>query len=206
MDEPLKTPTLISEAYPEEESETFSLGKAIWHFLVDVLETLVLATVMFVLINAITARVRVDGHSMDPTLQNGEFILVNRLAYRFGEPRRGDIVVFHYPRDPSQQFIKRVIGLPGDEVRIQAGHVYLNGQLLNEPYVAAPPRYEGLWTVPAGSLFVLGDNRNQSSDSHSWGMLPIENVIGKAVFVYWPLDHLGLIEHPQVVSASVVEP
>lgn len=201
MDEqPLFSP--LSAPETGEEEKPVSAGKALYLFLVDVLETLVLATVMFLAINAVTARVRVDGYSMTPTLQNGEFILINRLAYRFGEPQRGDIIVFNYPRNPEQQFIKRVIGLPGDEVRIQGGKVYINGQPLAEPYIAAPPQYHGVWRVPDDSLFVLGDNRNQSSDSHSWGMLPREYVIGKAVLIYWPLTQVRWLEHPDVVSAA----
>lgn len=185
-----------------EQNETLSFGKALWLFLVDVLETLVLAVVMFMVINSVTARVRVDGHSMDPTLQNGEFIIVNRLAYRFGQPSRGDIIVFNYPKNPTQQFIKRVIGLPGDTVHIEGGRVYVNGTPLEEPYIAAPPQYTGTWTVPEGQLFVLGDNRNQSSDSHAWGTLPLDLVVGKAVFVYWPLDQVGWINHTRIVSAA----
>lgn len=204
MNESLPSPPVPDQFSPEE--KTNSIGRAIWRFVVDVVETLVLALVMFILINLATARVRVDGHSMDPTLQNGEFILVNRLAYRFGQPQRGDIVVFLYPGNPHQQYIKRVIGLPGEEVRIQRGKVYINGQPLEEPYIAAPPRYEGVWQVPAGTLFVLGDNRNKSSDSHSWGMLPLENVVGKAVLVYWPPSQLGWITHSGVANAGAARP
>lgn len=171
-------------------------------FFLDVLETLLLSAALFLVINALSARVRVDGFSMLPTLQDGEFILVNRLAYRFGTPQRGDIIVFHYPPDPKQDLIKRVIGLPGDTVSIQNGVVRVNNELLNEPYVAQPPRYTGNWVVPAGHLFVLGDNRNDSSDSHSWGMLPFENIVGKAVLIYWPVQNLQLIDHYDFVKAT----
>jgi len=187
---------------PAEEAPQPSPGKAIFRFLTDVLETLFLAVVMFVAINAVTARVRVEGHSMDPTLQDGEFIIVNKLAYRFGKPARGDIIVFQYPRNPREQFIKRVIGLPGDTVRIERGQVFLNGQPLDEPYIAAPPQYSGTWQVPEDALFVLGDNRNQSSDSHTWGVLPMNLVVGKAVFIYWPLERVGRIEHLTVANAA----
>jgi signal peptidase I len=123
---------------------------------------------------------------MNPSLANGEYILVNKLAYRLGEPKRGDIIVFSFPNDPSQDLIKRVIGLPGDNIDIQNGKVMINGIALEEPYIAAPPIYNGNWQVDVGKLFVLGDNRNESKDSHEWGLLPIENVIGKAVLIYWP--------------------
>ncbi len=171
-------------------------------FLLDVLETVLLAVVLFLVINAVTARVRVDGFSMRPTLEDGEYVLVNRLAYRFGDYERGDVVVFRFPIDPSQDFIKRVIGLPGDVISIANGVVSVNGQALSEDYIAAAPLYSGQWVVPEGSLFVLGDNRNDSSDSHSWGMVPVENVIGKAVLVYWPFTNLMLIDHIDLVWAA----
>ncbi|MCS6993667.1 MAG: signal peptidase I [Anaerolineales bacterium] len=171
-------------------------------FLLDVLETLLLSAALFLVINALSARVRVDGSSMLPTLHNGEFVLVNRIAYRFETPQRGDIVVFHYPPDPSQDLIKRVIGLPGEEVTIQDGVVRVNGEPLVEPYISEPPLYAGTWLVPEGHLFVLGDNRNDSSDSHSWGMLPYENIVGKAVLIYWPFENLQLIDHHDFVKAT----
>lgn len=171
-------------------------------FLLDVLETLLLSAALFLVINALSARVRVDGSSMLPTLHNGEFVLVNRIAYRFEPPQRGDIVVFHYPPDPSQDLIKRVIGLPGEEVTIQDGVVRVNGEPLVEPYISEPPLYAGTWLVPEGHLFVLGDNRNDSSDSHSWGMLPYENIVGKAVLIYWPFENLQLIDHHDFVKAT----
>ncbi|GAB4488498.1 MAG: signal peptidase I [Anaerolineales bacterium] len=171
-------------------------------FFLDILETLLLSAALFLVINALSARVRVDGFSMQPTLQDGEFVLVNRLAYRFDSPQRGDIVVFHYPPDPKQDLIKRVIGLPGDTVSVQGGVVYVNNEPLNEPYIAQSPLYFGTWVVPQGHLFVLGDNRNDSSDSHSWGMLPFENIVGKAVLIYWPFQNLQLIDHYDFVKAT----
>lgn len=105
-------------------------------FIKDILETLVLAAVLFIGINAVSARVRVDGFSMRPTLEDGEFVLVSRMSYKFSEYERGDIVVFHFPLDPKEELIKRVIGLPGDHVRVEGGQVFLNGQLLEETYIA----------------------------------------------------------------------
>lgn len=164
-------------------------------FILDVLETLILAVILFVGINAVSARIRVDGSSMEPTLHGGEYVLVNKLSYRLGQPGYGDVIVFYYPRDPQQEYIKRVIGMPGDKVDISDGNVYVNGLLLEEPYIAAAPVYPGSWIVPDNSLFVLGDNRNNSSDSHSWGAVPISYVVGKAVLVYWPPPSLGIIKH-----------
>lgn len=172
-------------------------------FMVDVLETLLLSVLLFLGINAISARIRVDGYSMEPTLQSGEFVIVNKMAYRLGSPKVGDVIVFHYPRDPEQEYIKRVIGLPGDHVRIADGQVFLNDQPLEEPYIASPPAYAPQeWDVPEDSLFVLGDNRNNSSDSHNWGPVPMDYVIGKAVVVYWPPEQWGLIHHPSIANAA----
>lgn len=192
---------LITEntAPAPEEKESSGWGR----FFLDVLETILLAAALFLVINAISARVRVDGTSMLPTLQDGEFVLVNRLAYRFGQPQRGDIVVFHYPTDPKQEdLIKRVIGLPGDEVKVENGAVYVNGIRLKEPYIAAAPAYDGTWPVPEGSLFVLGDNRNKSSDSHAWGFVPYEDVVGKSFLIYWPLTDWTIIDHVDLLKAS----
>ena len=177
---------------PDESSQNFQSLK---QFLVDLLETIILAVVLFFAINAVSARVRVDGFSMLPTLQDGEYVLVNRLAYRNNLPIRGDIIVFVSPQSPNLDLIKRVIGLPGDTVKIFDSKVQVNGQMLDEPYIAAAPIYNGEWNVPEGNLFVLGDNRNDSSDSHAWGLLPIENVIGKAILIYWPILDWNLIEH-----------
>ncbi len=170
-------------------------------FLLDLIETLALAVVLYFGINAISARVRVDGFSMNPTLQDGEYVLVSKLSYRLGEPQHGDIIVFKYPGEPQQDLIKRIVGLPGDSVQVSGLIVYVNGQALTEPYIAAAPIYQGQWQVPEGFLFVLGDNRNDSSDSHSWGLLPIENVIGKAVLIYWPPPDWKAISHYEIVVA-----
>ena len=189
---------------PEEEvqqlSEPLDDPQSLKQFLIDLLETIILAVVLFFAINAVSARVRVDGFSMVPTLQDGEYVLVNRLAYRTNISERGDIIVFQSPQAPDLDLIKRVIGLPGDTVKIFGGNVEINGQRLTEPYIAAAPIYNGEWTVPDGNLFVLGDNRNDSSDSHAWGLLPIENVIGKAVLIYWPIPEWTLIRHVETVA------
>lgn len=198
LEEPIDENT-PSEPAPETGEQPAAPG---WgRFVLDVLETLLLSAALFLVINALSARVRVDGFSMKPTLQDSEFVLVNRLAYRFGAPQRGDIVVFHFPLDPgSQDLIKRVIGLPGETISVSAGVVSVNGQPLQEPYIAAPPLYSGEWVVPNDSLFVLGDNRNDSSDSHSWGMLPLQEIVGKAVLIYWPFPEWKMIDHYNFVK------
>ncbi len=193
-----EAPLADSETLPEKKEE-----KPTWkQFLLDLLETLLLAVILYAGINALTARVRVDGSSMNPTLQNGEYVLVSKLAYRFGEPQRGDIIVFKYPGQPPQDLIKRLIGLPGDMVEVKDGVVFVNGQQLDEPYIAADPLYDGNWRVPDGHLFVLGDNRNDSSDSHSWGLLPSDNVIGKAIVIYWPPADWKVIYHAEILPVQ----
>lgn len=168
----------------------------------DVLETLFISAVLFLAINAISARIRVDGFSMEPSLHSGEFVIVNKLGYKFGSPERGDVIVFHFPRDPEQEYIKRVIGLPGDKVVVAGQQVQVNGVVLDEPYILQPPKYTGTWEVPEGHLFVLGDNRNNSSDSHNWGLVPLDYVVGKALIVYWPVEEWGLVEHFSLQESS----
>ena len=186
-------------AEPQEEKEKRS---GFMRFVIDIVETLILSIVLFAAINTVSARIRVDGASMEPTLQSGEFVIVNKLAYFFGNPAVGDIIVFHFPRDPDQEYIKRVIGLPGDRVEVKNGEVFVNDVILDEDYIAASPVYDAVWDVPADSLFVLGDNRNNSSDSHNWGPVPLDYVIGKATFIYWPPTEWGILNHPSTVSAA----
>lgn len=170
--------------------------------LVDILETLLLSVVLFFLINAVSARIRIDGSSMEPNLHHGEFVIVSKVNYKIGEPERGDVVVFDFPRNITQEYIKRVIGLPGEEIKINNGQVYVNGEALDEPYLKMEPQYEGAWVVEENELFVLGDNRNNSSDSHNWGMVPMENVVGEALLVYWPPSSWGLINGANPALAS----
>ncbi len=171
-------------------------------FLLETVQTIILAVVLYFLIDSVVARVRVENISMEPTLMPGQFILVNKLAVKLNDIQRGDIIVFHFPQNPKEDYIKRIIGLPGDTVVIRANHVYVNNTEITEPYIAAEPAYNGTWVVPEGNLFVLGDNRNQSSDSHSWGYVPINLVVGKALVIYWPLDQFKTLSQPITVSAK----
>ena len=171
-------------------------------FIKDVLEVLVLSLILFVGINAVSARIRVDGESMVPTLASGEYVIVSRLSYRVGTPQRGDIIVFHFPRDPREEYIKRIIGLPGDMVDIRNGQVLVNGNALDESYLSVKVNYTGSWSIPSGQLFVLGDNRNNSSDSHDWGTVPMDYVVGKAIVVYWPPQDWGLVGHVSLANAA----
>lgn len=193
--ETLEQETQAQVPQPAEEAANWK------RFLLDIFETLALAVILFVGINAVSARVRVDGNSMLPTLENGEFVLVSKLSYTFGDFSRGDIIVFHFPLNPEEELIKRVIGLPGDHVSVRDGQVYVNDNLLDEAYTTQPPNYSGDWVVTEDHLFVLGDNRNNSNDSKDWGLLPHENVVGKAVLIYWPPPLWDVLDHPEV-SAS----
>lgn len=193
-----------TQPQPEPITEPIAEPSTDWkRFALDILETLVLAVVLYFGINAVSARVRVDGFSMRPTLQDGEYILVNKLAYKLGQPQRGDIVVFIFPVNPEEDLIKRVIGLPGDTISVQGGVLSINGVAMNEPYINAPPAYEGTWTVSPDELFVLGDNRNDSRDSHQWGLLPVGNVIGRAVLIYWPPKEWQVIRHLSQLNLPV---
>ena len=200
----------------------------------DVLETLLLTILIFLIVRSIVQNFKVEGRSMEPTLHNGQYLLINKAVYwridndllgrfnsdaeassegdeqtsryLFSQPQRGDIIVFQYPREPSRDFIKRVIGVPGDLVEVRDGVVYVNGQPLAEDYTNGPPSYYVSGErVPEGQYFVLGDNRNNSSDSHVWGLVPEENIIGRAWLSYWPLDSWGIIpiETPVPQSAGV---
>jgi signal peptidase I len=189
--------TEATSKFSDDGDEEPSSGSGFWHFFKDVLETLVLAGLLFLAINAVSARIRVDGSSMVPTLSNGQFVMVNRLVYKYSDPSHGDVVVFHYPRDPDQEYIKRIIGLPGDTVSLKNGQVYLNGQQLDEPYIAASTHTTGEWQVPGDHLFVLGDNRNNSQDSRNFGFVSMDNVVGKAVFIYWPPTDWDIVANPE---------
>jgi signal peptidase I len=140
--------------------------------------------------------VKVEGTSMMPRLEDQERIFVNKFFYRFGEIERGDIVVFHFPLDPSKSYVKRIVGLPGDEVEMREGVLHVNGQSVAEPYVepsyrdrtSHPPQ-----SVPPDHYFVLGDHRNTSNDSRTWGTVARRHIVGKAVFAYWPLSRFGVV-------------
>jgi signal peptidase I len=190
-----------TEVIPEPES--VGRGSSWRRALIDIIETIILSVALFLGINMVSARIRVESISMQPTLHAGNFVLVNKIAYKLGAPERGDVIVFRYPPDPEQvPYIKRIIGLPGDHIHIYDGKVFVNDQLFVEPYIASTTQQGGEWIVPDGSLFVMGDNRNNSSDSRSWGMVPVGNVIGKAEVVYWPPDKWGMLNFPAAAAAG----
>ncbi len=145
---------------------------------------------------------------MQPGLHDNEYVLVNKLAYLFHGPSRGDVIVFHYPKDPNQDFIKRVIGLPGDQISWTTTQVVVNGVTLKEPYLSAPSNLtnQPTFTLAPNQYFVMGDNRPQSSDSRSWGPVPKDYIIGKATVLFWPLGNWEVIPTFSSTFAAIPPP
>ncbi len=181
----------------------------------EIIETLVLTTLMFLLINTAIQNYDVDGPSMEPRLHNQERIMVDKWSYLWHQPARGDIIVFIAPPEPQDYYVKRVIGIPGDRITIHDTTVIVDGVTLKETYVK--PENQGNldmlhpienMLVPAGDYFVLGDNRANSSDSRVWGFVPAKNIVGRATLVYWPLheDNYGLLPDYSAVFTRVHQP
>ena len=185
----------------------------------EVLEAVLLALVVFVFIQTSIQNFKVEGSSMHPNLETGQYLLVNKLVYfrldqerlsrivpfwrveredekfTIHPPKRGDVIVFHYPRDPKRDFVKRVIGVPGDGVKMEDGAVYVNGEKVDEPYITAPgSSYMDTLRLAEREYFVLGDNRRGSNDSRNWGPVPEANILGKVWFVYWPVSNWQVIK------------
>ena len=163
-------------------------------FLRDTLLTIILTIVIFFLIQATVQVSIVNGSSMEPHLRDGQRLVVNKAVYQLHHPERGDIVVFRPPHNAgATPFIKRIIGVPGDTIEIKKGTVYINGHPLDEPYIKEPPAYTlSKEEISGDKYFVLGDNRNNTSDSHVWGTVPRPNIIGKAWISIWPPEYWGL--------------
>lgn len=198
----------------------------------EMLETAIYILLVFVIVRSLVQNFKIEGSSMEPSLFGGQYILVNKLVYFHFDlnaplrllpgyentppkviypirmPQRGDVVVFEYPGNVQKDYIKRVIGLPGETIEIRDAKVYVNGKLLDEPYLqGAPTRCSlekacgrGPMVVPPDSIFVMGDNRVNSSDSREWDALPLHRVIGQAWLLYYPLDQWGTIPHPSYAS------
>jgi signal peptidase I len=171
-------------------------------FLRELLETAVLTVAIFLLVRVALQNFKVDGYSMEPNFHPSEYILVDKFDYWFHGPERGDVIVFRAvpARQPNRDFIKRVIGLPGERVSVHSGAVYINGRRLYEPYISDPPTYTFTQvTVPKNDYFVLGDNRNNSFDSSKWSATPFldrKYIIGKAWMAYWPFHDVSLFHEP----------
>jgi len=202
-----------------------------WPVLIrELVETCLLALLIFLAVRSTVQNFKVEGESMLPSLQNGQYIIVNKLAYAqldlskfdwipffdpgdnpmhhvLGTPERGDVVVFRSPGNPDRDFIKRVIGVPGDRIEIRNGIVYVNDEPLVESYITGHTGCPcGPWVVEPGKYFVLGDHRNNSSDSRIFSAIPEESIIGKALFSYWPLSEVGLAPNHSVSFASQESP
>ncbi len=162
-------------------------------FFREFITTLILAAVIFFVAQATIQTFVIIGTSMQPSFQDGQRLLVNKVVYTFGEPRRGDIVIFQPPEGRKGDYIKRIIALPGDTVEVKMGAVFVNDSELDEPYIKNPPGYTvEEMEVPEDNYFVLGDNRDNSNDSHTGWVVPRDNIIGKAWLSIWPPNSWGL--------------
>ncbi len=164
----------------------------------ELIETIVLVAAIYTLVNLVSARFIVEGPSMQPNFATGQFVIVSRLNFMLGEPERGDIVVFHYPGNPEEDYIKRVIGVPGDTIEMRDQQVYINGEPIDEPYINEPCNRASCPdrvypTLGADEYFVMGDNRNHSSDSRRFGAVGREYLVGEALVRYWPPSEWGLV-------------
>ncbi len=179
--------------------------KRIYSYIIDSVETIVFVLSLYIVVYIfffMPSEVR--GSSMEPTLHTKERLIINKFIYRFREVERGDIVVLQSPHNPDVDYIKRVIGLPGDKIRIENGRVYVNNEIIPDLFTTAETRlWEGgrfeegkTYPVPAESLFVLGDNRPRSSDSREFGFVPLDSIVGKAVLRFYPPEKFGFIENP----------
>lgn len=180
----------------------------------EVIETIVLTVLMFLVIRFAVQNFNVEGTSMEPRLHNGELILVDKWTYLFHPPQRGDVIVFVAPPEPTEDFVKRIIAVPGDRISIQGTVVTVDGVTLNETYVALINQgnpYDATIQnelVPPNMYFVMGDDRIRSDDSRHWGFVPRDNIIGRAALVYWPLkqDNYGFLPNYSSVFANVHQP
>lgn len=188
----------IEVTYPQDGAQP---SGSVWGEAKSLARDVVFAAITAVLIMVFVVQpVKVEGTSMLPRLENDERIFVNKMVYSFDPIKRDDIVVFWFPDDPSKSFIKRVIGLPGEVVRIDhKGQLFINGQPVDEPYLSPDrtryPRAMPDTVIKPHYYFVMGDNRDASNDSRSWGLVPEKYIYGKAMFRYWPLSRLGLLNH-----------
>lgn len=174
----------------------------LWLFFLDFLETIVVSLAIFAVVYIFVFQPhQVDGKSMEPNFHNGEYILTDKISYRIHPPKRGDVVVFHSPQDERVDFIKRILGVPGDTIKVQSGYVYLNGIKLEEEYINEPGQVLGgrflrenvEVEVPPGQYLAMGDNRNHSSDSREWGFVSTSGIVGRAFFRYWPISEFGVV-------------
>lgn len=202
-------PSLEMEEQPIPEAPTEAKKPINWaavrHVAKEVIETVVLTALIFFVIQALVRNFRVVGSSMEPNLFDGQYLIIDKVSYRLGSPQRGDVIVFQPPNRPDQDYVKRIIGLPGEVVEVKHGQVFINGQPLVETYVVRPGTYDMAQVrIGPNEYFVLGDNRNNSSDSHSWGTVPAANIIGRAWLSYWPPERWGVIPRDAPTASSTL--
>ncbi len=167
------------------------ITSSVWEFAKTLLIAFALAQLIMV---SVAQAFQVEQYSMEPTLLPHDRVLVNKFLYRFRPPHRGDVVVLKYPLNPQRNYIKRIVALPGETLAIKDGKLYVNGQLVRESYLNGTPQGNyGPFTVPADSVFVMGDNRNNSEDSRAFGPLKTVLIVGQAILIYWPPTHLRLL-------------
>ena len=166
----------------------------------EVIDLIILIGAIYAFVNLTTARFIVDGRSMEPTFKEGQYLIVSRIHYLMEQPERGDIVVFHYPGNPNEDYIKRVIGVPGDVVAIRDATIYINGEPLDEPYInelcrdnRCPDTGDTPWVIGSDEVFVMGDNRNHSSDSRDFGPVEQKFIVGEVLIRYWPPSDWGIV-------------
>jgi len=177
--------------------------KSIGNFILDIIEVVFFAFAIFLFLYLLVLQPhRIKGASMEPNFPDGEFLLTDKVTYRTREPKRGDVIVFKPPVSPEDEFIKRIIGLPGEKVSVKGSKVYINGKLLNESYLDPELltssnsflREGEEYTVPAGQYIVFGDNRPHSSDSRLWGPVDKSKITGRAWLIYWPISSFGTVK------------
>jgi len=179
-----------------------------WSMVRELVETVVLSLIIFLLIRQVVQNYRIENHSMEPNFYEGQFVLVNKLAYRLGQPERGDVVVFHNPSNTNEDYIKRIIGLPGDTVEVRDQTVYINGQPVVEDFPHNPIQfgdYMPATVVGENQLFVMGDNRPNSSDSRVFGPISQDLAVGQAWLRIWPLPVFGLVQHVDLPLGEPVQ-
>ena len=171
------------------------------HLLREIVEIVAITVLFFFFVRLLTQSYHINDNTMQPGLGSNSYVMINKQAYLFRPPQRGDVVVFHLPTNTSVDLLRRIIGLPGDTVQIDGTHVIVNGVTLNEPYVSmnATP-IVNTWKIPPDQYFVLGDNRPTSEDSRFWGPIPRAYIVGKAIFVYWPTNKLKIIDSPTLLQ------
>ena len=169
----------------------------------DLIETMVLVTIAFLVVNALIGRFRIEQVSMQPNLHEGEYVIVDKVSYAFRQPERGEIVVLKNPNPGQPDLIKRVIGLPGETIGVRGGQAYVNGQPLTEPYIRQPMASDSPATqLQAGQYFVMGDNRNNSEDSRIFGARPAGDIVGRAWIIYWPPSDWQILSRPSYAASA----